>query len=67
MHWIVCPTRVAQAKASASIISAQVLTKPDSVLGFATGSTPLETYREMIKMQNEGVVSYASVRTFNLD
>ncbi|GHV27834.1 glucosamine-6-phosphate deaminase [Clostridia bacterium] len=67
MHWIVCPSRVAQAKACASIISAQVLTKPDSVLGFATGSTPLETYREMIKMQDEGVVSYANVRTFNLD
>ena len=67
LHWIVCPTREAQAKACAAVLAAQVLQKPDSVLGLATGSTPLAIYREMIALQNEGVVNFSNVRTFNLD
>ncbi|MDR1570191.1 MAG: glucosamine-6-phosphate deaminase [Oscillospiraceae bacterium] len=67
MHWIVCPDRQAQTKACAAIIAAQVLQKPDSVLGFATGSTPLATYRELIDLKRAGVVSFELARTFNLD
>ena len=33
---------------AANIISAQVITKPDCVLGLATGSTPIGTYKELI-------------------
>ncbi len=45
----------------------QVLQKPDSVLGLATGSTPLKPYSHMIKLYNEGAVDFSQVTTFNLD
>ena len=37
------------------------------VLGLPTGSTPLGTYRELIKLYNEGKVSFKNVVTFNMD
>lgn len=37
------------------------------VLGLPTGSTPLETYKELINLYNEGVVSFENVVTFNMD
>ena len=45
----------------------QVLQKPDSVLGLATGSTPLKPYGQMIELYKKGVVDFSSVTTFNLD
>lgn len=44
--------------------------KPDGkpfVLGLPTGSTPLETYAELIKLNREGKVSFGNVVTFNMD
>ena len=43
----------------------QVLQKPDSVLGLATGSTPLKPYGQMIELYKKGVVDFSSVTTFN--
>ena len=37
------------------------------VLGLPTGSTPLQTYRELIRLHKEGKVSFANVTTFNMD
>lgn len=37
------------------------------VLGLPTGSTPLKTYKELIRMYNEGEVSFKNVITFNMD
>ena len=45
----------------------QVLQKPDSVLGLATGSTPLKPYKHMIELYNQGAVDFSRVTTFNLD
>lgn len=45
----------------------QVLQKPSSVLGLATGSTPIKAYDHMIKLYNQGAVDFSSVTTFNLD
>ena len=45
----------------------QVLQKPDSVLGLATGSTPLKPYSHMIKLYNQGAVDFSKVTTFNLE
>lgn len=45
----------------------QVLQKPDSVLGLATGSTPLKPYAHMIKLYQDGAVDFSKVTTFNLD
>ena len=41
--------------------------KKPFVLGLPTGSTPLGTYRELIKMHKEGKLSFANVVTFNMD
>lgn len=45
----------------------QVLQKPDSVLGLATGSTPLKPYGHMIELYRQGAVDFSKVTTFNLD
>ena len=39
---------------AANIISAQVILKPDSVLGLATGSSPIGTYRQLVDWYNKG-------------
>ncbi len=54
-------------EAAAMLFAAQILKKPDCVLGFATGSTPLPTYKELIKLCEGGAVDFSKVRTFNLD
>ena len=37
------------------------------VLGLPTGSTPLGTYRELINLNKEGIISFENVGTFNMD
>ena len=51
----------------AELIAAQIARKPDSVLGLATGGTPVETYRRLIEMNRRGEVDFSRVTTFNLD
>ena len=51
----------------ADIIAEQVSAKPNSVLGLATGGTPVETYRLLAEKNRRGEVDFASVTTFNLD
>lgn len=41
--------------------------KPDSVLGLATGSTPIGTYKYLKQMYSDGLISFSRVTTFNLD
>ena len=57
----------AVAKAAAMIFAAQLAEKSDSVLGRATGSTPVETYRKMIELYNEGQMDFSKVKSYNLD
>ena len=45
----------------------QLNNKPDSVMGFATGASPVPTYQYLIKCFNEGKVSFKEMTTFNLD
>ena len=52
---------------AANVISAQVILKPDSVLGLATGSTPLGIYRTLIGWYQKGDLDFAKVRSVNLD
>lgn len=54
-------------RAAANIISAQVILKPDSVLGLATGSSPLGAYAQLIEWFRKGDVDFSQVRTVNLD
>ncbi len=52
---------------AADIIAAQVLLKPDCLLGLATGSSPLGTYRELAARCRAGRLDFSRVRTVNLD
>lgn len=54
-------------KAAAVIMAAQILRKPDSVIGLATGSTPIDTYQELVRMSKSGILDWSNVHTFNLD
>lgn len=54
-------------KISANIIAAQINKKPTSVLGLATGSTPVGTYKNLVEMYRNGLVDFSKVITFNLD
>ena len=51
----------------ANIISAQVILKPDSVLGLATCSSPIGAYQQHIEWYNKGDVDFSRVRSVNLD
>ena len=57
------------AKWAAAYIVEQIKAKGDKpfVLGLPTGSTPLETYKELIRLHKAGEVSFKSVITFNMD
>lgn len=52
---------------AANIIAAQVIMKPDCVLGLATGSSPLGTYKELINWYNRGDLDFSGVKSVNLD
>ena len=52
---------------AAELIAKQVIDKSNSVLGLATGSTPIGTYKELIKMYENKEVDFANVQTANLD
>lgn len=52
---------------AADIIAAQILMKPDCVLGLATGSTPEGTYQRLIKKYVAGNLDFSQVKTVNLD
>ena len=52
---------------AANIISAQVILKPTSVLGLATGSTPVGTYKQLIEWYEKGDIDFSQVTTINLD
>ena len=52
---------------AANIISAQIISKPDSVIGLATGSTPIGAYSQLIEWNKKGDLDFSEVRTVNLD
>lgn len=52
---------------AANIISAQVIMKPNCVLGLATGSMPIGTYDQLVEWYNKGDLDFSEVTTVNLD
>lgn len=52
---------------AADMIAAQIILKPDCVLGLATGSTPVGAYRELIKKYENGELDFSQVSSVNLD
>lgn len=52
---------------AAGIMAAQIIAKPDSVLGLATGSTPIGMYKELIKGYEAGDLDFSQIKSVNLD
>lgn len=52
---------------AANIISAQVILKPDCVLGLATGSSPVGTYDQLVEWYEKGDLDFSQVTSVNLD
>jgi glucosamine-6-phosphate deaminase len=53
-------------RTAADIVAAQIKAKPDTVLGLATGSTPIATYHNLVEMHRRGL-DFSRVRVFHLD
>ena len=54
-------------RAAAHIIAAQIQLKPNCVLGLATGSSPIGTYKQLIEWNKAGDLDFSAVRSVNLD
>ena len=67
MKVIVVKDYTEMCKRASRIFAAQVTLKPDSVLGLATGSTPVGMYKELVQMFDEGRIDFSQVKTVNLD
>jgi glucosamine-6-phosphate deaminase len=67
MEVIIRPEPAAASQEAARIFEKQLLQKPTSVLGLATGSTPLGLYRELIERHRSGAIDFSRAMTFNLD
>ncbi|MCT4592803.1 MAG: glucosamine-6-phosphate deaminase [Anaeromicrobium sp.] len=52
---------------AANILASQIILKPESVVGLATGSTPIGMYDHMVRAYESGKISFQRVTTFNLD
>ncbi len=52
---------------AANMLSAQVIMKPDCVLGLATGSTPIGIYKQLVEWYQKGDLDFSKVKTVNLD
>ena len=65
---IICGKTDKEASLSAAHVMADVIkNKPDAVIGLATGSSPINMYRELIRMYNDGEISFAKIKSVNLD
>ena len=67
MDTIVYDSYEAMSRAAGDIVIEQLAAKPDSVLGLATGSTPLGLYRALVDSYQAGRVDFSQAVTFNLD
>ena len=67
MNFIVCNNYEEISAKAAEIIAELVKSKPDCVLGLATGSTPVGTYKELIAKNKNGEISFKNTVSYNLD
>lgn len=54
-------------RVTANLLSAQVIMKPDCVLGLATGSTPVDAYKQLVQWFQKGDLDFSEVTSVNLD
>lgn len=67
MRVIVCENYDELSVQAARIVAAQLVVKPQSILGLATGSTPVGMYKKLIEMNKDGKIDFSEVKTYNLD
>lgn len=67
MRILVCKNYDEMSKRAAQIIASQITLKSNSILGLATGSTPIGMYKNLVKMYENGELDFSDVKTFNLD
>lgn len=67
MRIYLCKDYQGMSRQAANLISAQVIMKPECVLGLATGSTPIGTYDQLVEWVNKKDLSFSRVRSVNLD
>jgi len=67
MNFIIAKDYDAMGRAAATIVAAKVLTKPNAVLGLATGSTPISLYKELVALYKKGELDFSNIKSFNLD
>lgn len=67
MRVIICENYEEMSKAAAKLVSSQLTVKPESVLGLATGSTPIGMYNLLADMYKNGDVDFSEAKSFNLD
>ena len=68
MMKFICTETEREAGICAAEIMAEVIkSRPDAIIGLATGSTPLNMYSELVRMYREGILSFKGVRSVNLD
>ena len=67
MRIIVCNDYEEMSKQAAKLVASQITLKPDSILGLATGSTPIGLYDNLIEMNKNGEIDFSEITSFNLD
>ena len=67
MNFIVCNNYEEISEKAAEIIAELVKSKPNCILGLATGSTPVGTYKELIAKNKNGEISFKNTVSYNLD
>ncbi len=67
MEVIITKDYAAMSRAAAQIVVEVLNTKPNAVLGMATGSTPMGLYQELVRLHKEEQLDFSRVTTFNLD
>ena len=55
------------ARAAAMVFASEIMKRDGAVIGLATGSTPVPTYKELIRLNREGIIDFSKVVSFNLD
>ena len=67
MRVILCENYEEMSLQASKLVASQLILKPDSVLGLATGSTPIGLYDKLIEMNERKEIDFSDVITFNLD
>ncbi len=67
MKFITVKSYAELSEKAADIIAAQIIVKPDCVLGLATGSSPVGTYKRLIEDNKAGKIDFSAVTSVNLD